>query len=314
MIHDEAVTSTRAPAAILGVLGVGLALALAGCDALAPTAITPDAAPQLARQVAGDVIPGRFIVTVRAGIDPAAVAGDHGVSPAYLYTRALNGFAGEIRDAARSGLLADGRVLRVEPDRLAFGDGAQTPAPWHLDRVDQRTLPMDGTYQYDRTGAGVTVYVIDSGIRITHNEFGTRASYGYDFVWNDPQESSAEKGDYEGVDCRGHGTSVAALVGGHTSGVAKDVSLVSVRVLGCSNSSPVSRVIAGIDWVTKNRVLPAVANMSLGGGTSDTQDDASVPPSRQASPTRYPRATREMTGRPVSNWPATGPPRESGRP
>jgi serine protease len=274
MIHENAVTPNRAPAVIFSALALGLALGLAGCDALTPTAVAPDAAPQLAAQAAGAVIPGRFIVTVRDGIDPGAVAGDHGVSPAYLYTRAINGFAGEIRDAARSGLLADGRVLRVEPDRLAFGDGTQTPAPWHLDRVDQRTLPMDGNYQYDRTGAGVTVYVIDSGIRITHHEFGTRASYGYDFVWNDPQESSAEKGDAEHEDCRDHGTSVAALVGGNTAGVAKDVSLVSVRVLGCSGSSPWSRIIAGVEWVTAHHVKPAVSNMSLGGGTSESMDDA----------------------------------------
>jgi chitodextrinase len=273
MSHDQPVTScNRPPSAILAVLTLGLALTLTGCDALPPTSLAPDGAPQLSAQVAGDVIPGRFIVTVRAGVDPVAVAVNHGVSPEYVYTHALNGFAGEVRDAARSGLLRDARVLRVEPDRWASTDGIQPGAPWHLDRIDERVRLMDGYYHYNRTGAGVTVYVIDSGVRVTHSEFGGRASNAVDFVWTDSTES--KKGDAEYVDCRDHGTSVAALVGGNTAGVARAVSLVSVRVMNCDGQSPFSRIIAGVDWVTQNSVPPAVANMSLGGGTSESMDDA----------------------------------------
>jgi PKD repeat protein len=278
MIHHREISpSTRPTAAALATLALGLVLALPGCESLAPTAVSEDGAPHHAVQVAGDVIPGRFIVTLRSGFDPRAVAEAHGISPAYVYSHALNGFAGEIHEAAR-GLFADARVLRVEPDRWVSADGMQENPPWHLDRIDQRGLPMDAKFHYNRTGAGVTVYVIDSGIRYSHQEFGGRASNGFDFVWNDPNESVAEKGDTEGGDCRrdgvGHGTGVAALAGGMTSGVAREVNLVSVRVLGCNDPTPNSRTIAAVDWVTANHQKPAVANMSLGGGASDALDDA----------------------------------------
>ena len=261
----------RSPSVFLSGL-VAFALVVAACEAPPPTAATPEITPELAVQEAGDLIPGRFIVTVRAGFDPREVAATHGVSPRYVYTHALNGFAGEIREAARSGLMRDARVVRIEQDRWAFADGMQADPPWHLDRIDQRYLPMDGFYSFNRTGTGVTVYIIDSGIRVTHEEFGGRASNGVDFVWDDPNET--DKGDYEHQDCRGHGTGVAGLVGGNTAGVARDVSLVSVRVLNCEGRSAFSRIIAGVDWVTANHVPPAVANMSLGGGASESTDEA----------------------------------------
>ncbi len=275
MIHHHAVSpSIRTPGAILVALALGLALALPGCDAPPPTALAPDA-PELAAQVAGDVIPGRFIVTVRPGFDPRGVAAAHGVTPTYVYTHALNGFAGEVREAARSGLLADARVLRVEPDRWVFPHGMQEDPPWHLDRIDQRHLPMDGLYQYNRTGAGVTVYIIDSGIRFSHQEFGGRARNGYDFVWHELEEGDPDRGEEEGEDCRrsGHGTSVAALAGGNTVGVARAVELVSVRMFGCEEPSPASRTIAAVDWVTAHHEKPALANMSLG-SSSEALDDA----------------------------------------
>ncbi len=256
---------------------VAFALVVAACEAPPPTAATPEVKPELAVQEAGDLIPGRFIVTVRAGFDPRGVAAAHGVSPTYVYTHALNGFAGEIREAARSGLMRDARVVRIEQDHWAFPDGLQADPPWHLDRVDQRILPMDGYYSFNRTGQGVTVYIIDSGIRFSHQEFGGRASNGYDFVWHDPNASPAEKGEAEGEDCRkvsGHGTSVAAMAGGNTVGVARDVSLVSVRIFGCEDPAPASRTIAAVDWVTAHHEKPAVANMSLGHGASESMDDA----------------------------------------
>src|SRR4029078_2876032 len=136
-------------------------------------------------------------------------------------------------------------------------DDTHTDATWGLDRIDQHKLPLSGTFTYTNTGAGVTAYVIDTGIRTSHVEFGGRARAGWDFVDNDADAS----------DCNGHGTHVAGTIGGGTYGVAKGVALVAVRVLDCGGSAPTSVVIAGIDFVTAQHQAgdPAVANMSLGG-------------------------------------------------
>ena len=226
--------------------------------------LAPQDAPAYSAGVSAEVIPGRFIVTLRDGVSPAAVAREHGVSPDYVYTAALNGFAGSISDAARSGLLRDARVSRVEPDGIATTQTTQSGATWGLDRVDQRALPLSTTYTYSNTGAGVTAYIIDTGIRFSHSEFGGRATSGYDAV----DGGSAD-------DCNGHGTHVAGTVGGATYGIAKGVALVAVRVLDCGGSGTWSGVIAGMDWVTANHTGgPAVANMSLGGGASASVDDA----------------------------------------
>ena len=227
--------------------------------------LAPQDAPAYSAGVSAQVIPGRFIVTLRDGVSPAAVAREHGVSPDFVYTAALNGFAGSIADAARSGLLRDARVSRIEPDGIATTQATQTGATWGLDRVDQRALPLSTTFTYTSTGAGVTAYIIDTGIRFAHSEFGGRATSGFDAV------------DGGGADdCNGHGTHVAGTVGGGTYGIAKGVSLVAVRVLDCGGSGSWSGVIAGMDWVTANHAAgtPAVANMSLGGGASASVDDA----------------------------------------
>lgn len=239
-----------------------VAFALTACsDASIPTApVTPTSTASAA--MAGDIIPGRFIVTLRDGTSPAAVARDHDVRPDFTYAHVLNGFAGSISEAARSGLLRDARVSRVEPDGIARAITTQPNATWGLDRIDQRALPLNTTYVYNASGAGVTAYIIDTGIRYTHNEFGSRASFGYDAFGG------------TGADCNGHGTHVAGTVGGTTYGVAKDVKLVAVRVLNCSGSGTWSGVIAGMDWIAANRKLPAVANMSLGGGASSSVDAA----------------------------------------
>lgn len=214
----------------------------------------------------GQVIPGRFIITVRDGVDPAAVARDHGVSPQYVYHSALNGFAGAMSDIARSGLAGDARVSRIEPDGIAQAWGTQSNATWGIDRIDQRSLPLSGTYTYTATGSGVTAYIIDTGIRFDHSEFGGRAVTGYDAVTSGGSAA----------DCNGHGTHVSGTVGGATYGVAKAVRLVAVRVLDCSGSGSWSGVIAGMDWATANHAAgtPAVANMSLGGGASASVDAA----------------------------------------
>jgi hypothetical protein len=241
--------------------------------------LAPDTDAALASTGAGhgDITPGRFIVTLRPGAQPAAVAAAHGVEPAYVYTHVLNGFAGSISDAARSGLLRDARVSAVEPDRwINPAEAVQADPVWGLDRIDQRALPLDDQYHRQRTGAGVTVYVIDSGIRLSHDEFEGRATNGYDFVWHDPEVSDAVKGSAEGEDCRGHGTHIAGTIGGRTYGVAKDVDLVSVRIFGCTGGAPGRRTVAALDWVTadlERSAGPAVANLSLtGSGAPATRD------------------------------------------
>lgn len=214
--------------------------------------------------------PDRYIVVLKDSVsDPGAVAGEHvrrhRAEVRHVYGSALKGYAAAIPGSEVGALRADRRVAYVEPDGPVSIATTQLVAPWGLDRIDQRdALPLLGDFTYQKTGAGVTAYVIDTGIRTSHVDFGGRASSGYDTV----------DGDDNADDCNGHGTHVAGTVGGATYGVAKEVSLVAVRVLGCDGSGSWSGVIAGIDWVTANAVKPAVANMSLGGGASRSVDTA----------------------------------------
>jgi subtilisin family serine protease len=181
-----------------------------------------------------------------------------------VFKHALNGFSVEMKEKQAEKLSQDPRVKFVEEDGEVSADTTQTGATWGLDRIDQRSLPTDGNYNYTPTGSGVNAYIIDTGIRTSHSQFGGRASVGYDAI-GDGQN---------GQDCNGHGTHVAGTVGGSTYGVAKSVRLYAVRVLNCSGSGSNSGVIAGVDWVKNNHIKPAVANMSLGGGASSALDTA----------------------------------------
>jgi aqualysin 1 len=250
-----------------------LALALSAAPSFGNDEVRDNSA-DLAPLLSADsdrAIPGQYIVVFKQDARARGVAEGltsqveaEGGRVLYTYADALVGFAAQLPDEAVEALRRNPNIDYIEVDQVVSIDATQTNPTWGLDRIDQRDRPLNQRYYYSRTGNGVRVYIIDTGIRYTHNEFGGRAYAGYDAI-----------GDgRNGNDCNGHGTHVAGTVGGAVYGVAKSVRLHSVRVLNCSGSGTNSGVIAGVNWVTNNRIRPAVANMSLGGGASSALDNA----------------------------------------
>jgi PKD repeat protein len=252
-------------------LALFLPLALVACqDAREPLA--PDgadlAAPSFNQSQAGEAIPGQYIVVFNNGVADAPglarrLAQQQGGEAFYTYEHALKGFAFRGSGQAAEALARNSNVAYVEQDQVMQAIATQTGATWGLDRIDARS-GLDTNYTYNVTGSGVSSYVIDTGILLTHQDFGGRAVTGFDAITSGGTAT----------DCNGHGTHVAGTMGGTNWGVAKATKLYAVRVLDCNGSGTNTGVIAGVDWVTANHLKPAVANMSLGGGASTALDDA----------------------------------------
>lgn len=248
------------------------ALVIGVVSALPANAAAPERTGQIQYADAADAVADSYIVTLKADAAKAgstegkALAKEYGATIERTYKKALNGYAVEATEAEAKEFAADPAVASVVQNRT-FRINATQPSPpsWGLDRIDQKTLPLNNSYTYpDSAGTGVTAYIIDTGVRITHSDFGGRASYGYDAIDND---NTAQDGN-------GHGTHVAGTVAGTAYGVAKKAKIVAVRVLNNAGSGTTAQVVAGIDWVAANAVKPAVANMSLGGGADSALDTA----------------------------------------
>jgi subtilisin family serine protease len=229
------------------------AAALAACSDQNPAAAPqlPGEAPLVAA-APGKGVAGAYIVVLRPGADPRAVAAVAGVQPRHVYTAVLNGFAAPLNAGQLNALRHHPAVDYIEQDQRGGIAATQFNPPWGLDRIDQTSNALSGSYTYNATGTGVRAYIIDSGIHTSHGQFGGRASNVYDYAGG------------SGQDCHGHGTHVAGTVGSTTYGVAKNVYLRGVRVVDCGGYGDASTLVAALDWVRLNHIKPAVANMSLG--------------------------------------------------
>lgn len=265
--------SVFAVSALLGCPGKNIPLPLP-TEPCSDTPALSTSAPKAKFLPARQPVAGEYIVVLQAptqGVVARDVIGTakslverFGGTPFHFYQFALRGFAVRMTEAQARALSEVPEVAYVQQNGRVSIAESEGNATWGIDRVDQRELPLNQTYLYTASGKGVHAYIIDTGIRVSHGEFGGRADHSFDSV-NDGRD---------GDDCNGHGTHVAGTVGGNVYGVAKNVRLHAVRVLDCQGSGTMAGVVAGVDWVTQNRQLPAVANMSLGGGADQALDDA----------------------------------------
>ncbi|AMO40493.1 serine protease [Acinetobacter sp. BEC1-S18-ESBL-01] len=237
------------------------------------------AAPATTNSVLGSseakgIIKNQYIIILNKDVDSSkefaqGIAKQHGGKVLQTYDTVLKGFAIYLPNVADPAFVEamkkNPKVVSVENDTIMKIDATTQSNPdWGLDRIDQRNLPLDSAYSYLQTGSGTTAYIVDTGILSTHQQFSGRVLSGYTAI-SDGNGTS---------DCHGHGTHVAGTVGGSTYGVAKNVSLVPIRILGCDGSGASSNVIAGLDWILKNGKKPAVVNMSLGGDANTSLDSA----------------------------------------
>ncbi|MGW3245091.1 S8 family peptidase [Streptomyces sp. NPDC001070] len=249
---------------------VVVAVLAAVLPALGGVARAPEPPGAPLRMAAQGGIAGQYLVVLRAGTDPGSVLRSVAAEPMFTFTSALVGFAARLTDGQVSRLRTEPGVDAVEQDAVVAAPkpatqvaAAAAETSWGLTRINNRARGGSG-FAVRATGAGVTSYIIDTGIEYGHAEFGGRAVPGFDAV---------EDGR-NGADCNGHGTHVAGTVGGAQSGVARATKLVSVRVLGCDGRGSVATVVAGMNWVAAHAVKPAVANLSTGGARSETADRA----------------------------------------
>jgi len=262
-------------------IAVGIATVAGGVLGVGPAAsAVPDGVPSLAEGTVryADLpqsVPGSYIVVLKDGkasadsvrIASTTLAARYDGSVQYTYTAALKGFAVRTSSAQARALAADPSVDYVAQDQTVSLSVFVQPNPpsWGLDRIDERSLPLDLKYHFPSVANGIRAYIIDTGLRYTHQEFGGRAIFGFDAFGG------------TGDDCHGHGTHVGGTVGGRSVGVAKGVTLIAVRVLNCAGSGTFAQVIAGVDFVTADQAnpgRPSVANMSLGGGFFQPLNDA----------------------------------------
>ncbi len=250
---------------LAGCLGI---LSLAACtDAVAPSSPQSSAKSSPTVTPSADVWAGHYIVVLRSGVtSPEAllrrVAFHRQLVLGQKFGTVLHGFAAPLDDEDLESVRSDADVDHVEPDRIVHQMGTETGMGWALDRIDEHYYPLDGQYAYAATGKGVNIYIVDGGIRYTHTEFGGRARFAFDALGGN------------GSDCSGHGTAVAGVAAGAVHGVAKSATIWSVRVFPCSGETPLSTILAGVDWVTAHHQSPAVANLSLGALNAPILDSA----------------------------------------